>query len=161
MNYFELFDIPITLKVDKNGLSKRFYDLQKQFHPDYFANSSAEEKEDALEKSSIANKAYKTFQSQDATIKYVLQLKGLLEEEEKYTLPAAFLMEVLELNEMKMEDAEPAEISSRTNALQEEIYNEVKPILDNYQPGITDDKALLQVKDYYYKKRYLDKLLEV
>lgn len=161
MNYFELFGIPVTLKVDKNGLSKRYFDLQKQFHPDYFANGSEDEKEEALEKSSVANKAYKTFQSQDATIKYVLQLKGLLQEEEKYTLPPAFLMEVLELNEMKMEDAEPAEIISRTNSLQEEIYAEVKPIIENYPSDSTDDASLLKVKDYYYKKRYLDKLLEV
>lgn len=157
MNYFELFGIPVALTVDKNGLSKRYFDLQKQFHPDYFANGSDDEKEEALEKSSIANKAYKTFQSQDATIKYVLQLKGLLEEEEKYKLPPAFLMEVLELNELKMEDAEPAEIIARTNALQQEIYGEVKPIFDN---ALTDDASLLKVKDYYYKKRYLDKLLE-
>jgi molecular chaperone HscB len=56
-----------------------------------------------LEITANLNKAFKTFQNSDDTIKYVLQLKGLLEEEEKYQLPPDFLMEVLEINEKLMD----------------------------------------------------------
>ncbi len=159
MNYFELFDIPVTLQVDKQGLSKKYFDLQKKFHPDYFGNATEAEKEAALDISSQINKAFKTFQSNDATIKYVLELKGLLEQEEKYTLPPTFLMEVLELNEMKMDGASPQEIAAKTKALQEEIYTDVAPLIDNYAEGTTTNKELLSVKEYYYKKKYLDRLL--
>lgn len=159
MNYFELFELPVTLKVDKTGLSKKYFELQKKYHPDYFANASEEEQQTVLEISSQINKAFKTFQSADATIKYVLQLKELLEEEEKYTLPPNFLMEVLELNEMKMDGAAKAEIVERANALQQEIYQEVAVIIDGYKESITSTNALLQVKAYYYKKKYIDKLL--
>ena len=160
MNYFELFDLPIALKVDNQGLSKKYFELQKKFHPDYYGNESDAEKDAALEMSSQINKAFKTFQSPDETIKYVLQLKGLLVEEEKYVLPPAFLMEVLELNEMKMDGATPEEINTRANALQEEIYAEAASIINNYREGITTNDELQSVKKYYYKKKYLDRLLK-
>ena len=158
MNYFELFKIPISLSVDKAHLAKTFFELQKKYHPDFFSNATPDEQEEALEKSSMANKALKTFQNPDSIIKYVLQLKGLLQEEEKYELAPAFLMEVLELNEMKMEDVADAGLQQRTQQLQIEIYEPVKPIIENYVDGVTPDSDLLKVKEYYYRKKYLDRL---
>ncbi len=159
MNYFEIFGIPVSLNVNKTAHTKKYFDLQKQYHPDFFGNASNTEKEEALEQSSLINKAWKIFQSKDETIKYVLQLKGLLEEEEKYQLPNDFLMEVMDLNEMRMDGAEPDEIAARTTVLQEEIYSKIKNTIANYKDGITSDEELLKVKEYYYKKKYLDRLL--
>jgi molecular chaperone HscB len=34
----------------------------------------------------------------------------------------------------------------------------VEAIITNYQEGITTEKELLQVKEYYFKKKYLDKI---
>jgi molecular chaperone HscB len=102
----------------------------------------------------------KTFQDPDETIKYVLQLKGLLEDEEKYELPPEFLMEVLEINEQLMDlegDAGPI-IRERINELETDIYEPVKQIVEKYQEGITSEEELLQVKEYYYKKKYLDRI---
>ena len=158
MNYFEMFGIPITLKVNKASLSQKYIALQKQFHPDYFANASPEEKEATLEQSSQINKAYKTFQSGDATIKYVLQLKGLIQEEEKFALPSDFLMEVMELNELKMEGTPAAEITAQAALLQQAIFEKVQPIIENYTDDATSEKELLEVKTYYYQKKYLDRL---
>ena len=103
MTYFELFGIPVQLKVDSNKLSGKFFELSKKYHPDYFVNEDQAAQDNALEKSAMLNKAWKTFQNPDATIKYVLLEKGLLEEEEKYELPPDFLMEVLEINEQLMD----------------------------------------------------------
>lgn len=162
MNYFELFEIPVQLKVDTASLSKKFFALSKQFHPDYFANETEQVQADTLEKAALLNKAWKTFQSPDATIKYVLQEKGLLEEEEKYDLPPSFLMEVMDINELLMDSEEPGQLDeikfSITN-LENEIYAPVKDIIENYKDGISSEKELLQVKEYYYKKKYLDRLL--
>lgn len=160
MNYFELFDIPVQLKVDKSFLSAKFFELSKKYHPDYFVNSDDEAQAEALEKSALLNKAWKTFQNSDETIKYVLQLKGLLEEEEKYELPADFLMEVMEINEqlMDIESAPADQLESRINELKAEIYEPVKQIVEGYQEGVTMDKELLEVKSYYYKKKYLDRI---
>ena len=162
MNYFEIFGLPIQLKVDKTGLPKRFFELSRKFHPDFYANSTPAEKEKALEITANLNKAFKTFQNEDDTIKYVLQLKGLLEEEEKYQLPPDFLMEVLEINE-KVMDAEDdpnlkLHLQSAIDKLQAEIHEPVKKIIERYQDDITTEKELLQIKEYYYKKKYLTRI---
>jgi molecular chaperone HscB len=167
MNYFELFEIPVQLKVDKALLPKKYFELSRKYHPDFFVNSSENDKNHALESSAMLNKAFKTFQNPDETIKYVLQLKGLLQEEEKYELPPDFLMEVLEINEQLMDVDESGvgsrelgekNIRSTIDELQSEIYEPVKEIVEHYQEGLTTEKELLQVKEYYYKKKYLDRL---
>ncbi|NOT52303.1 MAG: Fe-S protein assembly co-chaperone HscB [Chitinophagaceae bacterium] len=162
MNYFELFEIPVQLQVDKAGLPKKYFELSRKYHPDFFVNSSEDDKTNALERSALLNKAFKTFQTPDENIKYVLQLKELLQEEEKYELPPAFLMEVLEINEQLMDagddDGLKTKLRSAINDLQSEIYEPVKETVENYKDGITTEKELLQVKEYYYKKKYLDRL---
>ena len=162
MNYFEIFGFPIQLRVDKTELPKKFFELSRKFHPDFYANSTPSERNRALEITADLNKAFKTFQNPDETIKYVLQLKGLLEEEEKYQLPPDFLMEVLEINE-KLMDAEDnpglkLNLQSVISNLQSEIYAPVKEIIEHYQEGVTTEKELLQVKEYYYKKKYLHRI---
>ncbi len=158
MTYFDLFEIPVQLKVNAAALSKRFFELSRQYHPDYAANASAEEQGEALEKSALLNKAWKTFQNPDETIKYVLQLKGLLEEEEKYELPPDFLMEVLEINEQIMDGNDPGNLKSKIENLQSDIHAPVTKIVEGYKDGLTTEKELLQVKQYYYKKKYLDRI---
>jgi molecular chaperone HscB len=161
MTYFELFEIPVQLNVNTAPLSKKFFELSKRYHPDYFANENDEVQAEALEKSALLNKAWKTFQNPDATIKYVLQEKGLLEEEEKYELPPDFLMEVMDINEQLMDAEEPGVMTSLKSTiqnLQSEIYGPVKEVVENYKDGVTTEKELLQIKQYYYKKKYLDRI---
>jgi molecular chaperone HscB len=160
MTYFELFGIPVQLRVDTSKLSKKFFELSKKYHPDYFANEDEAARDNALEKSALLNRAWKTFQSPDDTIKYVLQEKGLIEEE-KYELPPDFLMEVMEINEQLMDADEEAiqiNLKSKIGNLQAGIYEPVKKVVENYQESIVTEKELLQVKEYFFKKKYLDRL---
>ncbi|MFP5042175.1 Fe-S protein assembly co-chaperone HscB [Parasediminibacterium sp. JCM 36343] len=165
MNYFELFNIPVNLLVDTLALKKQFYVLSRKFHPDFFSTASAEEQEDALQKSAMLNKALKVFSSPDETIKYVLQLKGLLEDDEKYQLPPAFLMDVMEVNEQladaKMDGSEQqiTTLKLEIEALQKKLYEPVKNIVEGYKDGITTEKELLQIKNYYFQKKYIDRML--
>jgi molecular chaperone HscB len=158
MNYFELFEIPVQLKVNKTALPARYIELSKKYHPDYFVKENEDVQLESLERSAMLNKAYKTFQDPDETIKYVLQLKGLLEEEEKYELPAEFLMEVLDLNESLESGVGSTELTKKIEDLHKEIYEPVKEIVEHYQEGISTEKELLQVKEYYYKKKYLKRI---
>ena len=155
MNYFELFDMPVSLQVDKNALAKKYVALQKKYHPDFYTQANEEEQADALEQSSQINKALKIFKNSDETIKYVLQLKGLLEEEEKYQLPPDFLMEVMELNEELSENSQ-----QQVTDLETEIYSPVKAIIENFNDSTTTTAELLKVKEYYYKKKYLQRILD-
>ena len=164
MNYFELFGIPVSLKVNKTSLSAKFFDLSKKFHPDYVTRESAAVQDDALENSAMLNQAWKIFGNPDSTIKYVLQQKGLLEEEEKYQLPPEFLMEVMEINEAIMDAQDNPELKEsvlhKTKDLENEIYEPVREVVENYREDITTEKELLQVKEYYFKKKYLQRIRE-
>jgi molecular chaperone HscB len=165
MNYFELYNLPISLQVDTAALKQTFYALSRQYHPDFFSGSSDEEQQEVLEKSSMVNKAFKTFSSTDDTIKYVLMLKGLLQEEEKYQLPNDFLMDMMELNEQLMEakmegdEQKLDKLTTNIKQLTSNLYEPVKEIVEHYQEGVTTQEELLQVKDYYYKKKYLNRIL--
>lgn len=161
MTYFELFEIPVQLKVDKATLPRKYFELSRKYHPDFFANANNAEKAEALEKSALLNQAFRTFQNHDETIKYVLKLKGLLEEEEKYDLPPAFLMEVLEINEAMMDVGEEPvkeKIMTTIDNLQNQIYATVCKTVENYKDEVTTREELLQVKEYYYKKKYIDRI---
>ena len=162
MNYFELFEMPISLTVDKKYTQDKYFELQKKFHPDFFSNENEEEQDAVLEKSSMINKAYKLFQNENETMKYVLQLKNLLEDEEKYQLPPEFLAEMMELNEslMEVDDSSLEEAQTKISQLEKHLYDKVQNIFEYYSEDNTTGEQLLQVKDYYYKKKYLNRILE-
>lgn len=155
MNYFELFEIPVTLTPDKGALARKYFELQKKYHPDFFTHSAEEEQAEALDKSSVINKALKVLQNRDETIKYVLQQKGLLEEDEKFQLPPDFLMEVMELNEHLSEDSVKA-----IEIFENDIYSEVKEIIENYNDSNISTAGLSKIKEYYFKKKYLQRILD-
>ena len=155
MNYFELFEIPISIQIDKAKLAQKYFELQKKYHPDFFARGTEHEQEQALEISARLNKALKILKDQDQTIKYVLQLKELLEEEEKYQLPPAFLMEMMELNEDLSEDS-----ARQIQELENQLYTEVASIIENYDDARATTADLLKLKEYYYKKKYLQRILD-
>lgn len=162
MNHFELYQIPISFQPDLKLVKKRFYQLSRTYHPDFFVNDSADEKAKNLALSAQVNKAYQIFQDENTLIKYLLMEKGLLKEEEKYQLSPDFLMEVMDLNELLMDADDPLtkqSIQTTLNTLQNKIYEPVKTIITNYQEGISTEKELLQVKEYYYQKKYLDRIL--
>lgn len=165
MDYFELFGIKITFIPSQQQLKQKFYELSRKYHPDFFTRENNDEQTNALEASAQVNKAYKIFQNRDETIKYVLELKGLLEEEEKYQLPPDFLMEMLELNEeiadAKMEENHEKllKLKKELATIEESIYEPVQLIVEGYEEGAALTDNLLKVKEYYFKKKYLNRIL--
>lgn len=166
MNHFELFQIPISLQPDKQKLKATFYELSRKYHPDFYTRENEFDQADVLEKSAQVNKAFKLLSNADETIKYVLIIKNLLREDEKYNLPQAFLMEVMEINEALLDaqltnDAlQKQQVALQVAALQQDILEPVKSIIEGYAESVTTDAELLMVKDYYFKKKYLDRILE-
>lgn len=160
MNYFELFELPMSLAIDQIHLNRQFILLQKKYHPDFYGQADEALQEEALAISANINKAFQTLKNQDATIRYVLEINNLLVEGEKYTLPPDFLMEVMELNELKMEGGSSATIKEKSAAILSEIQNDIAPLLSGEKVLGKDETAFSMIKDYYFKKKYLDRLLE-
>ncbi len=162
MNYFALFDLPIGFKVDTNKLRAAFMDIQRASHPDKFAQSNSYEQDEALERSALANKGFSLLNNKDQLLPYVLELKGIISPDEKFALSPAFLMEMMELNEAWMEaddEASKQQILGQIKAIQDEILEPIKDYLEMDQIDTISQEAMLQIKEYYYKKKYLDRIL--
>ena len=159
MNYFELFGLPQAPSVDRSLLAKKYFELQKENHPDFFTQGTETEKEDALEQSAAINKAFNIFQHEEKTIEYFLQTVGLIEADEKYSLPPDFLMEMMEINEALTEEDEAA-VVKRVADYENDLSVAISPVIRNYDPSGTRQEDLLKLKEYYYKKKYLKRILD-
>jgi molecular chaperone HscB len=161
MNYFELFEIPIQLKVDVLALKTKYYALSRKFHPDHNINSQQDIS--LLEKSAMLNKAWATFQNEEATLYYFLTIHNYIEPEEKYALDNAFLMNIMELKEAQMDaemDGDETKQKEITQAYQQ-IANTLRQQFNECNTqflteGISDS-LLFKLKEIYYKRKYLDK----
>ncbi len=156
MNYYRLFDMPEGPIVDKQLIAKKYFELQKKNHPDFFTTDTEEAQENALELSAAINKAFNIFKNSDKTLEYFLQLKGIITDE-KYNLPSDFLIKMIELNESIDENEN---ITEKVNRFEQELQNEVSPLLVAEKTTSLNENDLQQLKAYYYKKKYLHRILE-
>ena len=166
MNYFEFYNIPVSFKVDNAALKDIFYSNSKKYHPDFYTLESDEKQAEILELSTLNNEAYKTLKDFDKRMKYILDQKGIMNEEGQNKIPQSFLMEMMEINEALMElefDFDEVKKNESLNQLQNQessIYSEVEKIIENYEDNTTNEEELKSIKDYYFKRRYLLRIRE-
>ncbi len=166
-NYFELYQLPVTFYPDPVLVKGKFYELSRQYHPDRFAQTGGEELANAVRMAAMNNDAYKTLRNPDATMAYILKLNSVLEDEEKYNLPPAFLMEMMDINEAISDyEAMPGNEDVRqmaVNSLNEQLElwdDATKLLVQRYDNGQTGEALLLQIKDQYFRKKYLLRIKE-
>ncbi|NCX96160.1 MAG: Fe-S protein assembly co-chaperone HscB [Chitinophagia bacterium] len=165
MNFFDFYQIPHSIEVDKATLKKTYYANSLKYHPDRYATASEEERQTALELSSLNNEAYKTLSNPDSLLTYLLKTEGIIDEEEKYALPPAFLMDMMELNEEVEEallhpTAPPATLINTINSQLNSINNELLTACKAWIDAGKDSSHTIALKDAYYRKKYLLRIEE-
>ncbi len=102
-DYFTFFGLPRHLRVDARDVERRFRQLSRQFHPDFFHNASTSERLASLERSSYLNDAYRVLRNTPARIEYLLSLEGVppvrSDVAGEAQVPVSLLEEVFALNE--------------------------------------------------------------
>jgi molecular chaperone HscB len=101
-DYFSFFGLPRQLGIDREDLERRFRDLSRKFHPDYFYNAPPADRLASLERSSYLNDAYRALRNPISRIEHLLAVEGLASpksEEGSAKVPPALLEEVFALNE--------------------------------------------------------------
>jgi molecular chaperone HscB len=165
MNYFDFYEIPEAFNVDEALVKKKFYQLSKQYHPDFYANEGDEKQQEILELSTLNNKAYQTLLNPAKRLEYVLRLHNLVAEGAKPQLPSGFLMEMMDINERLMEadDAQQlAAITGEVLAVEGDMNEKLESLTAAYEQ--LDDTAkesrLIAIADIYYRQKYLLRIKE-
>lgn len=168
MNYFEFYGLPVTFHPDQNVVKQQFYALSKKYHPDFYINENTQKQEEALEYSTLNNKAFQLLKAPKKVLQYVLELKGTIKEGENYTLPSSFLMEMMDVNESIMDlqlDPDPQKIEKLSQEIQY-IADNLDKELQQYtcdfeqQTEVEQTSRLQKIKDIYYREKYIWRLRE-
>jgi molecular chaperone HscB len=158
MNYFEWFDLPVAFAIDNAVLKRKYFELSKKYHPDFFTNANAIEKEKVLELSTLNTNAFNTLNDFDKRMKYILLLKNVIADDEKFDLPPSFLMEMMDLNEQISEGIALENCKHEIKKNEASLYNDVNTILQTNDLNNASIADLEQVKIFYFKKKYLSRL---
>jgi molecular chaperone HscB len=164
VNYFEFFGIAPAPRIDQAELKRKFYANSRNFHPDFHTLSDEAAQEDALEKSTLNNQAYKTLMNDDQRLQHLLDINGALGEEGTNQVPQDFLLEIMEVNEALMElefEEDPAlktKVNGLIDQLESDLEKEVDKLVNHYDQATVSPEELSLLKDYYLKKRYLLRL---
>lgn len=157
MDYFTLFGLPASYTLSLEPLAARYQDLQRQYHPDKFANGSAAEQLAAVQQSATINQAWQTLRHPLTRAEYLLSLHGFDLASEQHTVrDTAFLMEQLELRE-ELDEIGKAQDEARL----ESFIKQVKALFDTRHQLMVEqlnNEAWDAAADTVRKLRFLDKL---
>ena len=111
-DFFQLFGLPASYRLDNALLDQHYHALQVQVHPDKFAHLSEAERRVSMQWATRVNEAYQTLSNPIKRARYLLSLHGVDTHEETNTvMPADFLVEQMEWREAIMEAEEARDIS--------------------------------------------------
>ncbi len=158
MNYFELFGLPVSFNLELAALSNTYRELQKQFHPDKFANASERDRLLALQKASEINDAFQTLKFTIPRAEYMLSLAGVdIRAEQKTLRDPIFLMQQMEWRERVEEIGENADPETEIVGFEAEIKREYQA-LESQMVRALESQAFEDAADLVRKLKFMAKL---
>lgn len=165
MQYFELYDLPISLQIDQTAILKRYYALSKQYHPDQYVMADAATQQYSMRMTTLLHEAKKILSDPQLRLAYILQEKGYIVPDEKYALSADFLMDMMSMNEAiaeaaAMDDEEQmARVTSEIRAYSDQLFARIKKYVEMPELNL-DEQGWAELKNYYYSKKYIDRMMD-
>lgn len=158
-DFFSLFDLPPRFRLDPGKLDMRYRELQKEVHPDRFANAEDAQKRLSMQWATRVNEAYQALKKPLERAKYLLHLAGHDVQAESNTAMATdFLVEQMEWREATAEarvGRDHHELERLFHRLRDDMatrYEELATLLDD--AGDKDGAA-----DCVRRLMFLEKLL--
>lgn len=117
-NYFKLFDIEENITIDQNILKRKYFSLQRQYHPDTG-------KSDNDKYISDINYAYETLRYDLSRYEYILTLHGFFIADEKNNIKpnTEILFQILNYREILEEATDLDKISTLKKQIQQDYDN--------------------------------------
>jgi molecular chaperone HscB len=137
-NHFANFSLPVNFHVDLDALEQKYFEFQKNFHPD---------KSGDIEHSIAVNEAYEIIKNPLKRAAHILQLNGIDIENDEVApkVDSATLLEVFEMRESNNFNAK--DLSQKIKSLLDEVASN----LEN-QDFKTASQILIRAK-YFEKAR--------
>src|SRR5713101_6228886 len=156
MDHFARLGLPAALDLEPATLDRAYFALQRQWHPDRFANRPAEERARSSTEAAALNDAYRTLKDPLSRAVYFAGLKGVeLPGDGKTIDDPDLLMEAMEAREELHEAGTAEMVDSLATKARDDMKNSLSALgglfLREDEPAIR--KALLRL-------RYLDKFAE-
>jgi molecular chaperone HscB len=154
---FELFGLEQRYAQDRTQIDARWKDLQRQAHPDKFADQGAAAQRVAMQWSVRINEAYQRMKDPLKRASYLCELHGApVNAENNTAMPGAFLMQQMqwreELDEAKgTEDLE--QISLQVAKVKRDMLQNIERLIDDQQ-AFAD--AVGQVRALMFIERFAD-----
>ena len=157
-NPFELFDLSVSLILDKKELRRRFIEIQQGAHPDFGREDDISEK---------ANEAFSVLKDDEKRILSILSLNTSINANENKLSPD-FLMEMMDLSDSieevrGLEEDQQMEVRSALESQREELLHRLIELDNNWKESpnvLTDFEHPLwnQLLVWYQESRYLHRL---
>jgi molecular chaperone HscB len=141
-NFFELFNIEISVDINKSDLDEKVKILQNNFHPDKFTNGSDFEKRLALQISSYINDGYKILGDIVLRVEYILKINNFNKDESTTINDIDFLQEQIMYNELiesLKENLEENVIDDNLSGIKLKLKNTINNIKLSYQDHEFED----------------------
>jgi len=141
-NFFELFNIEISVDINKSDLDEKVKILQNNFHPDKFTNGSDFEKRLALQISSYINDGYKILGDIVLRVEYILKINNFNKDESTTINDIGFLQEQIMYNELiesLKENLEENVIDDNLSGIKLKLKNTIDNIKLSYQDREFED----------------------
>jgi molecular chaperone HscB len=181
-DYFAFFGLPRKLNIDAHDLERRFRDLSRKFHPDYYYNAPPAERLASLERSSYLNDGYRVLRDPQARIEHLLAIEGLPSAKTDpgdagaAKVPPALLEEVFALNEeldaireLRQANGDGADIQARLAAARRPIerrkaaherrIQELSAQWDSEHSAADRRQTLEALREQLLESTYIDNLL--
>lgn len=152
MEFFTALGLEPAFELDLADLERRYYAASRELHPDRFARAPAAQQAEALAKSSLLTRAYRTLRDPHARAEYILEQKGVVSKD----LPPGFLEQAFEWNERVEEGGEAERENLR--AMLQEVDAALHALYARWDAS-RDEATLREIRRTLNQRRYIENLV--
>ncbi len=160
-NFFELFDLPVSARINQSQLDTRYRELQRTVHPDRFASATQHEQRLALQYTTLINEAYETLGSDLKRCIYLLELRGIeITDTENTEVEPMFLMQQIELREALDDITQQEDPIKELKNMRIKVESILASLLDDLVDTLAaeSEATLEQATPVIRKMQYMTKL---
>src|SRR5499427_8222893 len=156
MDHFARLGLPAALDMEPASLDRAYFALQRQWHPDRFANRPPDERAWASAEAAALNDAYRTLKDPLSRAVYLAELRGVeLPGDGKTIDDPELLMEAMEAREELHDAGTTTAVDALAARAREDMNASLGKLGDLF---LADDKPA--IRKALLRLRYLDKFAD-